>query len=86
MTVVAPRLPCSRIGDDMGHNVAEVVRLMLVTDDRFLEGRTLLPLALAAERGGVTSVQIRLKSATARELAEAVRALVRPTEPAEASA
>ena len=49
---------------------------MLVTDDRFLAGRNLLTLALAAERGGVTSVQVRLKRATARELAEAVRALV----------
>ena len=60
----------------MAHNVAEVVRLMLVTDDRLLEGRDLLSLALAAERGGVTSVQVRLKRATARELADAVRALV----------
>ena len=60
----------------MRHNVAQVVRLMLVTDDRFLEGRNLLPLALAAERGGVTSVQVRLKRATARELAETVRARV----------
>jgi thiamine-phosphate pyrophosphorylase len=60
----------------MGHNVAQVVRLMLVTDDRLVEGRDLLALALAAERGGVTSVQVRLKRATARELTEAVRALV----------
>jgi len=49
---------------------------MLVTDDRFLKGRDLLALALAAERGGVTSVQVRLKRATSRELAEAVRALL----------
>jgi thiamine-phosphate pyrophosphorylase len=49
---------------------------MLVTDDRLIEGRDLLSLALAAERGGVTSVQVRLKEATARELAEAVRGLV----------
>lgn len=49
---------------------------MLVTDDRLLEGRDLLRLALAAERGGVTSVQVRLKRATARELADTVRALV----------
>jgi thiamine-phosphate pyrophosphorylase len=33
-------------------------------------------LARAAERGGATSVQLRLKQATARELAELVRALV----------
>jgi thiamine-phosphate pyrophosphorylase len=50
---------------------------MLVTDDRLIEGRDLLTLALAAERGGVTSVQVRLKKATAREVAEAVRGLLR---------
>jgi thiamine-phosphate pyrophosphorylase len=61
----------------MGHNVAEIVRLVLVTDDRLIEGRDLLTLALAAERGGVTSVQVRLKKATARELAESVRGLLR---------
>ena len=35
-----------------------------------------MALALAAERGGVTSVQLRLKRASARELAAAARALV----------
>ncbi len=60
----------------MGHNVAELVRLMLVTDDGLFRGRDLVALALAAERGGVTSIQLRLKEATARELAQAVRALV----------
>jgi len=61
----------------MGHNVAELVRLMLVTDDRMTAGRDLVGLALSAERGGVTSLQLRLKQATPRELAEAVRALIR---------
>lgn len=60
----------------MGDNVAAAVRLMLVTDDRLVAGRDLLALALAAERGGVTSVQLRLKGASARELAAAARALV----------
>ena len=50
---------------------------MLVTDDRLVEGRDLIELALSAQRGGVTSVQLRLKRATARELALAARALVR---------
>jgi thiamine-phosphate pyrophosphorylase len=50
---------------------------MLVTDDRLLEGRDLLAVALAAERGGVTSVQVRLKGAPPRELAGVVRELVR---------
>ena len=60
----------------MRHNVAELVRLMFVTDDRLVQGRELVMLALAAERGGVTSAQVRLKRATARELAELVRSLV----------
>jgi thiamine-phosphate pyrophosphorylase len=61
----------------MGHNVAALVRLMLVTDDRLARGRALVDLALAAERGGVTSLQVRLKEVRARELAELVRALIR---------
>jgi thiamine-phosphate pyrophosphorylase len=60
----------------MRHNVAELVRLMLVTDDRLVEGRELVMLALAAERGGITSLQLRLKRTTARELAQMVRTLV----------
>ena len=60
----------------MRHNVAELVRLMLVTDDRLVEGRELVMLALAAERGGISSLQLRLKRATARELAQTVRSLV----------
>jgi thiamine-phosphate pyrophosphorylase len=49
---------------------------MLVTDDRLVRGRDLVSLARAAERGGVTSIQLRLKQATARELAQLVRDLV----------
>ncbi len=49
---------------------------MLVTDDRLLKGRDLVALALAAERGGATSVQLRLKQASPREQAERGRALV----------
>jgi thiamine-phosphate pyrophosphorylase len=50
---------------------------MLVTDDRLVRGRDLVALALAAERGGITSLQLRLKEAGARELAELVRSLRR---------
>jgi thiamine-phosphate pyrophosphorylase len=60
----------------MGDNVAQLVRLMLVTDDRSVDGRDLVSLAQAAERGGATSVQLRLKRATARELAQLARRLV----------
>ncbi len=49
---------------------------MLVTDDRLVEGRDLVALALAAQRGGATSVQLRLKRATPREQVEGARALV----------
>src|SRR5919108_6483982 len=60
----------------MADNVASHLRLMLVTDDRLVQGRDLVTVALAAQRGGVTSVQLRLKLAGGRELAELARALV----------
>jgi thiamine-phosphate pyrophosphorylase len=60
----------------MHPNVAATVRLMLVTDDALLAGRDLVATALAAARGGATSVQLRLKQATPRELADAARALL----------
>ncbi len=49
---------------------------MLVTDDTLVAGRDLLALARAAERGGATAVQLRLKRASARELVDQGRALV----------
>ena len=49
---------------------------MLVTDDRLVEGRDVVGLARAAERGGVTSIQLRLKSATPRELVALARRLL----------
>jgi thiamine-phosphate pyrophosphorylase len=49
---------------------------MLVTDDDLLEGRDVVEVARAAERGGVTSVQLRLKRASAREQVALARALV----------
>jgi thiamine-phosphate pyrophosphorylase len=49
---------------------------MLVTDDTLVAGRDLVALVQAAERGGVTSVQLRLKAASPRALAEAARALI----------
>jgi thiamine-phosphate pyrophosphorylase len=61
----------------MADNVAALLRLMLVTDDRLVQGRDLVALALAAERGGVTSVQLRLKQAPAREQVQLVRVLMR---------
>ncbi|MBA3345299.1 MAG: thiamine phosphate synthase [Gemmatimonadales bacterium] len=57
-------------------NVAASVRVMLVTDDRLLAGRDAVALARAAERGGATSLQLRLKDAPAREQLALARALV----------
>ena len=56
-------------------NLARVLRLMLVTDDRLLAGRDLLDVCRAAERGGVTAVQLRLKEATPGELVAQLRRL-----------
>jgi thiamine-phosphate pyrophosphorylase len=53
-----------------------MLRLVLVTDDDLLGGRDLVALCLAAERGGVTAVQLRLKHADGRALAAAARALM----------
>lgn len=60
----------------MSHNLAGALRLVLVTDDALVAGRDLASLCLAAERGGVTSVQLRLKAAAPRDLAETARALL----------
>ncbi len=60
----------------MRHNVALLLRLMVVTDDRLVQGRDLLQLARAAQRGGMTALQVRLKHETPRELVELVRGLV----------
>src|SRR5215208_757506 len=60
----------------MGDNVASLVSLMLVTDDRLRRGRDLVQVALSAQRGGITSVQLRLKHTPPRELAAMVHSLV----------
>lgn len=49
---------------------------MVVTDDALVAGRELIELGRAAERGGASAVQLRLKRASARELAAAARALL----------
>ena len=50
---------------------------MLVTDDTVLGGRDLVTVIRAAEQGGITSVQLRMKLATAAELARLGRAVLR---------
>jgi thiamine-phosphate pyrophosphorylase len=49
---------------------------MLVTDDRLMAGRDVVALARAAERGGVTAFQLRLKGVSPRELVELARRLI----------
>jgi thiamine-phosphate pyrophosphorylase len=49
---------------------------MLVTDDDLVAGRDPVALAVAAERGGASSVQLRLKRASAREQVALARRLV----------
>jgi thiamine-phosphate pyrophosphorylase len=49
---------------------------MLVTDDHLLAGRDVVALARAAEAGGATAVQLRLKQAPPREQVALARALV----------
>ena len=60
----------------MTSNLAGILRLVLVTDDALIGGRDLVALCQAAERGGVTAVQLRLKNAGPRELASTARALL----------
>ena len=60
----------------MTHNLAGILRLVLVTDDALVRGQDLVALCREAERGGATAVQLRLKEATPRELAATARALL----------
>jgi thiamine-phosphate pyrophosphorylase len=49
---------------------------MLVTDERYLGARNPIQIVREAERGGITSLQVRLKQRADRDVAELVRALV----------
>jgi thiamine-phosphate pyrophosphorylase len=60
----------------MPGNLAVALRLMLVTDDRFLPEARLMRAVEAAVQGGVTSVQLRLKTVCPRQLLVIARALV----------
>lgn len=57
-------------------NVAETLRLMLVTDDRLVARGDLAERCRAAVRGGVTSVQLRLKACPPGELATLAREVI----------
>jgi thiamine-phosphate pyrophosphorylase len=60
----------------MAMNVAEALRLMLVTDDRLVARDELVERCRAAVHGGVTSVQLRFKDCAPRELAMLARELI----------
>jgi thiamine-phosphate pyrophosphorylase len=60
----------------MPPNLAALLRLMLVTDDVLLEGHDLSEVARAAVNGGVTSLQLRLKRSSPRELVLMARRLI----------
>lgn len=60
----------------MSENLANLLRLLLVTDDRAVASRDLVALCLAAVAGGATAVQLRLKRVDDREFAALARKLV----------
>lgn len=54
----------------------KILRLVAITDDVEDQRSTLVDRVAAAVRGGATSVQVRLKRATPREVVEITRAIV----------
>lgn len=60
----------------MRENLAGQLRLLLVTDDRLVALGALVATCQAAVQGGVTAVQLRLKSVSDAELLEVARQLV----------
>ena len=55
----------------------KILRLVAITDDAEEQRSTLVDRVAAAVRGGATSVQVRLKGATPREVVEIASAIVR---------
>lgn len=54
----------------------KILRLVAITDDTEAQRSTLVDRVAAAVRGGATSVQVRLKHATPREVVEIAKAIV----------
>jgi thiamine-phosphate pyrophosphorylase len=54
----------------------KILRLVAITDDAEDQRSTLVDQVVAAVRGGATSVQVRLKKATPREVVEIARTIV----------
>jgi thiamine-phosphate pyrophosphorylase len=55
----------------------KILRLVAITDDAEDQRSTLVDRVAAAVRGGATSIQVRLKNATPREVVEIASAIVR---------
>jgi thiamine-phosphate pyrophosphorylase len=54
----------------------KILRLVAITDDAEDQRKTLVDRVAAAVRGGATSVQVRLKSASSREVVEITKAII----------
>lgn len=54
----------------------KILRLVAITDDAEDRRATLVDRVVAAVRGGATSIQVRLKNATAREVVEITRSIM----------
>lgn len=63
----------------MTADLRERLRLIVVTDPDCGAGRTVADVVRAAVRGGAPAIQLRMKDASAREMAEAARALLAET-------
>ena len=54
----------------------KILRLVAITDDAEDQRATLVDRVVAAVKGGATSIQVRLKNATAREVVEVTRSIM----------
>jgi thiamine-phosphate pyrophosphorylase len=54
----------------------KILRLVAITDDAEDQRATLVDRVVAAVKGGATSIQVRLKNATAREVVEITRSIM----------
>ena len=63
----------------MSGTLAERLRLIVVTDPECGAGRSVADVARAALRGGAPAIQLRMKDASAREMADVARALLGET-------
>lgn len=63
----------------MSADLRDRLRLIVVTDPDCGAGRTVVDVVRAALRGGAPAIQLRMKDASARQMAEAARAVLAET-------